>query len=91
MQTFKVVRTYLTSQETALKFMNAIGPLAEKTPESSVFLKRSDWIIFFQVFPAGSSCRTVKELLAFLFKAGFMNEIMNCTGSCTNLATHLTC
>ena len=62
MQTFKVVRTYLTSQETALKFMNAIGPLAK----SSVFIKRSDWIIFFQVFAAGSSCRTVKELLAFI-------------------------
>ena len=65
-ETFKIVWTYLTSQETALKFMNAIGPLAKKTPESSVFLKRSDWIIFFQVFAAGSSCRTVKELLAFI-------------------------
>ena len=31
MQTFKVVRTYLTSQETALKFMNAIGPLAKNS------------------------------------------------------------
>ena len=30
MQTFKIVRTYLTSQETALTFMNAIGPLAKK-------------------------------------------------------------
>ena len=73
--------------------MNAFGPLA-KNSESSVFLERSDLIIFFHVFAAGSSCRNVKELelLAFLFfKAGFMNEIMNWTGSCTNLTTHLTC
>ena len=72
--------------------MNAIGPLAKKSSESSVFIKRSDWIILFQVSAAGSSCRTVKELLAFLFlKVGSMNEIMNWTSSCTNLATHLTC
>ena len=37
MQTFKVVRTYLTSQETALKFMNAIGPLAKKKLQNLLF------------------------------------------------------
>ena len=72
--------------------MNAIGPLAKKPPESSVFIKRSDWIIFSHVPEAGSSCRTVKELLAFLiFYSRFYEEIMNWTSSCTNLATHLTC
>ena len=39
MQTFKVIRTYLTSQETALKFMNAIGPLAKKNSRIFCFLK----------------------------------------------------
>ena len=43
-ENFKTVLTYLTSQETALKFINVIGPFVKKKK-----LKNPcDWIIFFQ-------------------------------------------
>jgi len=46
MKTLKPVWTYLTSLETAHKFMNVIGPFAtKKTWEKTC----CDWIIFFQV------------------------------------------
>ena len=48
---FKTVWTYLTSQETALLFLNVIGSFAKKAGESVVFKNRRDWIIFFQVNP----------------------------------------
>ena len=41
---FKTAWTYLTSQKTAIRFMNVIGSLQKKN-----FRKRRDWIIFFQV------------------------------------------
>ena len=42
-ETFKTVWTYLTSQETALKFMNVFGPLAKKTRN------RGNWTFSFLV------------------------------------------
>ena len=43
-ENFKTVLTYLTSQETALKFINVIGPFVKKKKIE----KPCDWIIFFQ-------------------------------------------
>ena len=48
-ENFKTVWSYLTSQETALKFMNVICPFAKKTYNSFVFKKRCEFIIFFQM------------------------------------------
>ena len=47
-ENFKTVLTYLTSQETALKFINVIGPFVKKTIESFVLKNPCDWIICFQ-------------------------------------------
>ena len=48
-ENFKTVQTYLTSQETALKFKNVIGPFAKKIENLLFFKNRCDWIIFILV------------------------------------------
>ena len=48
MKTFeKTIWIYRTTQETALKLMNGIGPFVKKSWEFFVFKKSCDWIIFF--------------------------------------------
>ena len=50
-ENFKTAWTYLTSQETALKFMNVIGPFAKKKLENLLFSENWLWLdnIVFQV------------------------------------------
>ena len=48
-ENFKTVWAYLTSQETALEFMNAIGLFAKKLENLLFSEKGCDWIMFFQV------------------------------------------
>ena len=49
LKNFKAVWTYLTSQETTLKFMNVIVSSAKNLKTESFAFKRRDWIIFVQV------------------------------------------
>ena len=49
LKNFKAVWTYLTSQETTLKFMNVIVSSAKNLKTESFAFERRDWIIFVQV------------------------------------------
>ena len=63
-ENFKTAWTYLTSQETALKFMNVIGPFAKKNLRIFCFQKTGcDWTILSSKCPDLRVCTVTSERL----------------------------